>query len=423
VRGLFRTSKLPPLRGSCLRIVGLALLPALACLAGCKSTPPTVTVNTSPGGGVNLASAYDVAEGAALDFVVDPGVAGAKVTASNLPKNATFANNVFSFSPDYTQAGLVSVTFTITAGSTVTQKIVAIRVLNVLHIETPALIVVSEGSTAPPVSFPNNEPMGTIVNYSADLTAAGTDATFDPVTGTLSFTPSWFWLDSKPAQLAITVTAETTEPDTGKVDTSTSKVLYQIKEATSFSRELYPLFLYPSTQVNSDAALPANANLVDTTYGHNCLFCHNSAVQMPPAANMDFRPTGSNPASALRAVLVNHPPSSNAMGGSCYGQDPSVMRVVPGDLTKSIWFWKISGTDGAGNPTVPCGQQMPENFQWYWWSVGDQDAWNSCNPQYVAGDNTCHDMYLCPSTDASCKLNSRYVRKAAIWILAGAEDN
>ena len=68
--------------------------------------------------------------------------------------------------------------------------------------------------------------------------------------------------------------------------------------------------------------------------------------------------------------------------------------MTPGDLTKSAWFWKISGTDGAGNAFPnDCGVQMPEGYTWYYWSVTDQDAWNDCSP-LASGNDSPHDAGL-----------------------------
>src|SRR4051794_38237253 len=98
------------------------MMPALLTLSliACKQDPPIVNISTLPNGNdVTLASAYDIQEGSSLDLVVAPDTVGASVTTSTLPKNAVFANGIFSFTPDYSQAGLYSVTFTITVGTDV----------------------------------------------------------------------------------------------------------------------------------------------------------------------------------------------------------------------------------------------------------------------------------------------------------------
>src|SRR6478609_2365543 len=109
-------------------------------------------MNSTGNGGqdVSFTSAYDIEEGSALDLVVDAGKAGAMITTSELPKNSVLNNGIFSFTPDYSQSGLYSVTFTITSGDTVTTKTIGIRVLNVIHISPPPLTPVDEGAAAQP---------------------------------------------------------------------------------------------------------------------------------------------------------------------------------------------------------------------------------------------------------------------------------
>lgn len=400
-----------------MRLAWIGLPALLQLLGGCKDSAPVVNVNTvPPGQGVAFTSAYDIDEGSALDLVVDTGTAGATVTTSTLPKNATLANGIFSFTPDYSQAGLYSITFTVTAGTSVTTQTVGIRVQNVIHIATPPLTKATEGSPAPDLMFASDNPPGTVVNYTADVSAAP-GAVFDPVAGKLSFVPGWSWLDSSPASLAIDVTAQGQEIDTGEQRTSTARVLYEITEATSFSQELQPLFLMPlgatGTQGAPNSSPPPEYTSKD---GHNCLFCHDGKANAP--AGMDFTPD------SIYSQLYKHPVADiSATSAACYGQAAlGVQRVVPGDLTKSLWFMKISGTDGNGGTTIPCGAQMPENLAWYYWTVGDnQDKWNEC-PE-VSGEDTCREALDCVATDITCKLNSRYVRKAALWIQAGAPQN
>ena len=80
---------------------------------------------------------------------------------------------------------------------------------------------------------------------------------------------------------------------------------------------------------------------------------------------------------------------------------------------------KISGTDGAGNPGPPCGVQMAENQEFNYLTVNDYDAWLSCPP----GVNACRSALNCSNTDIDCKLNARMIRKAKLWIMAGAPNN
>lgn len=386
---------------------------ALFVFASCSQKAPVVNVNTAGSGSdVTFNSAYDIEEGSALDLVVDTGKAGAMITTSSLPPNAVLKDGIFSFTPDYSQAGLYSITFTITSGTTVTTKTVGIRVQNVIHIAAPALTSVSEGGKAPDLTFTSNDPPGTIVTYTADLSAA-LGATFDPVTGKLTFSPSWKWLDTRSAALAIIVTAEGTEVDTGKDRISTAKVLYQINEATSFAQELVPLFLLPIG--GSSMTIPSPTPDLQSADAHDCLACHDGSTNAP--AGMDFHPD------KIYDTLINQPIAATGFKAALCGDliAQGAKRVTPGDLAKSLWFMKISGTDGNGNPGPPCGVQMPENFAWYWWSVTNQDAWNMC--PNVAGEDHCREALNCVPTDLTCKMGSRLVRKAKLWIMAGALNN
>jgi len=348
---------------------------------------------------------YDIDEGATLDLVIDPGNANAMVAASTLPTNATFQNGVFSFAPSYSQSGLYPVTFTSTAGSGMASLSIAVRVHNVIHIVAPALAVVNEGSATAAATFSSDDPSGTVITYSADVVGVP-GATFDPIARTLSFTPSWRWLDSRPALLEIDVTAQGQELDTGVQRSSTAHVVYQIKEATSFSNELVPLFLLPIGATNGLSPE------LESVEGHGCVtaVCHGGGTS---PAGIDFHPA------VIYDELVNHDVAPDGVNGStCGGLPSTVKRVVPGDVTKSLFYMKISGTDGAGGVGPPCGVQQPTSQLFNYWTVTDQDAWNACPP---AGE--CRTSLVCPTGDIVCKTQSRYVRKVRVWIEAGAPNN
>ena len=200
------------------------------------------------------------------------------------------------------------------------------------------------------------------------------------------------------------MTAEGQEIDTGKQRTSTAKVLYQINEATSFKQELVPLFMLP---------LGAGDVTIQNKEGHNCVFCHDGGGASP--AGIDFHPN------TIYDQLVNHDIAADGINGStCATQSTlGLKRIVPGDLTKSLWFMKVSGTDGAGGSSPPCGTQMPLNQPHNYWTTSDQDAWDAC----PNGNNDCRTALNCVSTDLDCKLNARLVRKASVWIKAGALNN
>lgn len=385
----------------------------------CEQKPPQVTINTVPpsNGDVSFTTAYDIDEGSSLDLVVEA-AAGATITTSTLPENATFTNGVFSFSPKYNQSGLYSVTFTINTSAGATERKIGIRVLNVIHLTTPALTPVAEGSAAPELLFASDDPPGTIVTLSADLSAVNAGsrgkATFDPVSGKLNFSPGFRWLDSpNSSSIAIIVTAEGQELDTGKTRTSIAKVVYQINEATSFEQEIKPLFLFPVGRGVQPTDPTSNE-------GRGCMQsnCHDGTAST--AASADFRPD------SIYDQLVNHDVGPDGVNtAQCGNQaEQGIKRVIPGDPGKSLWYLKISGTDGASttdpdNTDPPCGVQMPNNQSQNYLTVTDEDAWQACPPDAVA----CRQSYLCLDGDQACKTNARLIRKARLWIEAGALKN
>lgn len=384
----------------------------LMAFVGCSEDAPTVNVTVPPGNGPAVANAYDVDEGSSLDLVIAPEATGATITSSTLPTHATLSGGVFSFTPDYTQAGIYSVTFTIAEGTgsaaTTTTTTIAVRVHNLIHITPPPSVVnVNEGSAAGDVTFSSTDLPGTVVQYTADV-ASFPGATFDPVSAKLSFKPSWRWRDSRPAAIAITVTAEGTEIDSGKTTTSTAKVLYQINEATSFKDELVPMFLLPI------GATSGTHPEWESVEGHNCMSagCHDGTGTSP--AGLDYHPN------SIYNELVNKAVSLDSINGStCHSLAASgVKQVVPNDPSKSLWYMKISGTDGNGGDGPPCGVQQSVNQPFNWLTVTDTDAWLACPPA-----SNCRSALNCSQTDIACKLDARYVRKARLWILAGAPNN
>src|SRR5207245_2532337 len=117
-------------------------------------------------------------------------------------------------------------------------------------------------------------------------------------------------------------------------------------------QELVPLFMLPAgaalatqyTQTNPAATPPPT---YETAVGHNCVYCHDG--QPGAFAEMDFTPDN------IRGSLVNHDPTPTGTNGAACGDQMAmgVKRVLPGDPSKSLWFMKISGTDGKGNIGPP----------------------------------------------------------------------
>jgi hypothetical protein len=368
-----------------------------------------VGVDAAPSGpGIGVDGAYEVNEGSTLDLVLDSTTPGATITTSPLPQNATLQNNILTFAPSDSQAGLYPITLTVAAGGAVTTKQIAVRVWNVIHIAEPTVQSIDEGAQSTPLTFTSDDPAGTVVTYWADVSSVP-GATFDPTTAKLTFAPTWRWLDSQPAQVDIIVNATGTEIDSGIVRTSSVHALYAVTEATSFSQELVPFFLLPIG--STGGAHPE----WESREAHNCMSsgCHDGTGTA--GGGLDFHPT------SIYGQLVNHAiAQDNINGSTCHSlAAQGVMEVTPGDLTKSLWFMKISGTDGAGNVGPPCGVQMSQGQPFNWLTVTDEDAWLACAPT----DMNCRADLDCNATDVTCKLSARLVRKASVWIMAGAPNN
>lgn len=379
------------------RVVNTCLLVGLAACG----KAPQVTVNNIPStnDGVAFQGAYEISEGASFDLVIATGTTSATITTSALPTNAKLENGIFSFAPDYTQAGLYSVTFTITIGTNVTTQTIALRVQNVIRATaptTPTAVVEGKSGT---VNVASKDPGGTFVVYSVDSPYV----TIDAVSGDITFAPDIRWLDDRPAQLIVNVTASGLEVDSGKNRITTTGVVFEIKEGTSFKNELVPLFALPL-----GAATPGPKH----REGHNCVFCHDGAGG---PGGMNFT-TADSIYAELVARAVSMP--TDGVTFSCSEQASSgVQRVVPGDLTKSLLYYKIAGVDATGAPMVPCGTQMPDGQPANYWTVRDLKAWYACT------DDDCRTAQNCADNDAACKTNARLVKKLAAWIADGAPNN
>ncbi len=402
----------------------LGTLGLMFSVTGCKQTAPVVNITTGPNGGqVTFDSVYDINEGSALDLVVDTGESGSKITTSALPPNAMLSDGIFTFTPDYTQAGLYSITFTITTGTVVTVKTIGVRVLNVIHVATPPVTVATEGSPAPTLTFESVDPPGTVVIYSADVSNAP-GAAFDPVSRTLTFTPSYTFLDgASSSQVPIIITAQGQELDTGKMTTSTAQVTYQVNEASSFALEIYPLFAPIPGIAPTGGTVPTSGSF---TSPHNCAntSCHGGAT---PIEAMDLSSTVDNVYNVLKQPVS--PPGSlddtSSPGTACSALlaiDSAWQKVAPGDLNHSLLYWKILGANPdptADQTKPPCGVQMPNNLPDWYLTVASQTAWNLCS----YSDGTCEANTICPDDSLDCKVNAPLVRKVRLWILAGAIEN
>lgn len=376
---------------------------ALLLLAGaCKEKAPIVNITTVPPteNTVSFNTAYEVEEGANLDLVIDTGAGTSTVTTTTLPTNAKLENGIFSFAPDYTQAGLYSVVFTITSGTTQTSKTIALRVKNVIH-PSAQDVHVKEG-TIQEIAMTSNDPAGTIVSYSADVSAIP-GATFEALTGKITFSPDIAWLDTLPSQFPIIVNATGQEID-GTARSSTGVVMVTVDEATSFSQEIVPLFKNPG---------PADAT--NSPQGHKCLTCHTGtrSDQLPEVMDLHSDQAYAN--------LVNVDPFQGSANMCSVLATNGVKRVLPGDPAKSLLYMKVSGTDGSTMAAPPCGAQMPNGIQEYWWTVTNLKAFYQCD---TASDPAqCRKDLTCADSDLACKTNAPLVHKLFVWIKDGAPKN
>ena len=135
-------------------------------------------------------------EGTSLAFTVsatDPDGDAITYSATGLPTGASFdpSTHIFTWTPDYTQAGVYTVTFTASDGNLSASQNVVITVAN---INLPPIIdpigdkTVAEGSA---LSFviSATDPDGNTITYLATGLPQG--ATFDPNTRTFSWTPDY----------------------------------------------------------------------------------------------------------------------------------------------------------------------------------------------------------------------------------------
>ena len=134
-----------------------------------------------------------IVEGGNLNFstsATDPDNDPLTYSATNLPVGSTFINGVFNWTPNFTQAGTYSVTFTVTDGTLTDSETIDIVVFNTN--QAPVLGIVSNQSVV------ENQPLVFLTSASDPdndlLTYAGTNlpsgAQYNSTTGQFSWTPS-----------------------------------------------------------------------------------------------------------------------------------------------------------------------------------------------------------------------------------------
>lgn len=307
------------------RSVVAVSLAFLGVLVGCSEPPADFVVNVDNGGDQGPSLDFDevvvVEEGQTLDLLVTPSVPGVAVTAAQLPENATFADNLFTFHPDYGQAGVYRVGFSSTVEGVSVSHSIGIRVRNVIHMPVTNVVSVDEAGTTT-VPLDSDDPDGTVVSYASSLdTTPIPGASLDPRTGVLTFAPSFTHLDTYPNPTVVTVTAQGVEVDTGAPRTATTQVSFQVVEKTSFGTEV-------------------QAQLFD----QKCSFpggCHGGTA---PSADLDLT------SGFAYAEIIGISPG----GPSCVGVATETSLIVPGDPTQSLLYRKLTDEQS-------CGRRMPIN--------------------------------------------------------------
>ncbi len=197
---------------------------------GTLSSTTTVTITVID---VNLApvfsgfnSAYTINEGQNLAFTVtatDPDGTAPTVSASGLPTGAGFVGNAFSWTPDYTQAGVYTVTFTATDGTLATAQVVTITVLNV---DTPpvfsgfnAAYTINEGSLLT-FTVTATDPEGMPVTITAAGLPTGASFAGNVFTWTPSYTQAGIYTITLTASDGTLSTSQTVSITVLNVDTA-----------------------------------------------------------------------------------------------------------------------------------------------------------------------------------------------------------
>ncbi len=171
----------------------------LAVSDGSLSDSETITITVSNVDRAPVLAAISnqtVNEGANLSFSIsgsDPDGDPLSYSAGGLPAGATFSatNQVFSWTPTYSQAGNYNVTFTVSDGTLSASQTVNIAVLNVNR--PPVLSPISNQTVnenqALTFTISGTDPDGNALTYSASGLPGG--ASFNSSTRTFSWTPSY----------------------------------------------------------------------------------------------------------------------------------------------------------------------------------------------------------------------------------------
>ena len=221
----------------------------------------------------------NVSEGTALAFNVTATDADSDTinySKSTLPTGAAFANQVFSWTPTYSQAGTYQITFYASDGQAQDSETITITVTNVNR--TPVLAAignksVDEGATLS-FTISATDPDGDTITYSIDPLPAG--AAFNTTTGAFSWTPGYD--QAGPDSTTFTATDGTAE-DTEAITITVNNVdrpptISSIGNQSVFAAE--PLtFSVSATDPDGDAisystsSLPTGATFDSTNHTFN----------------------------------------------------------------------------------------------------------------------------------------------------------
>lgn len=312
------------LMGDSMTILSRALLSQLGCVAlilsagACGDDAPiTITVEepNDTNTDLDIDGVYVIDEGQTLDLIVTS--PGASLTATTLPTNASFDGGIFSFSPDFGQAGVFSVAFQDEiAGSSVVRTI-GIRVNNVVYMADVVTNVAENGTQS--VSFSSDDPEGTTIRFGSSLdTNPIPGASLNRLTGELTFAPDFLYLDTAPSITEITIQAHVLEADTGTERVVDTVVQFDVEEVSSFELEILPIL--PTCTQDGTA-------------------CHAAGA---PSAGLDLSQDG-----AFNSIVNIEPGTAGSCGGATESH-----YVAPSDLGNSLLYQKIIGGQS-------CGQRMP----------------------------------------------------------------
>jgi hypothetical protein len=160
--------------------------------------PPALPTVTGTGLSGSSTSGYStsVSEGSGITFTIsttDPDTGDAiSWTTTTLPTGATFTNSVFSWTPDFVQAGSHPITFTVTDTSGATSSVMVTIIVDNVN-QDPVLDAIGAKSVEEGVNLEftidAGDPDGDALTYAADNLPAG--ASFDLGTKTFSWIPTF----------------------------------------------------------------------------------------------------------------------------------------------------------------------------------------------------------------------------------------